>query len=59
MIKIKELEVFVKPFYEKKDIMHNLSHIRRILKIARSLSKKYKVDSEALICGAYFHGNNL
>ncbi len=56
MIKIKELEVFVKPFYEKKDIMHNLAHIRRILKIARNLSKKYKVDNEILICGAYFHG---
>lgn len=56
MIKIKRLELFVKPFYEKKDIMHDLSHIRRILKIAKTLSKKYKVDKEALIYGAYFHG---
>ena len=56
MMKIKELENFVKPFYEKKDMMHDLSHIRRILKIAETLSKKYNADREVLICGAYFHG---
>jgi uncharacterized protein len=56
MIKIEELENFVKPFYNQKDIMHNLSHIRRILKIAKTLSKKYKIDKEVLIYGAYFHG---
>lgn len=53
---IDKLEEFVKPFYEKKDIMHDLSHIKRILKIAKSLSKKYKVDDSILTYGAYFHG---
>jgi uncharacterized protein len=56
MVKIKELETFVEPFYQKRDIMHNLSHIKRILKIAKYLSKNYKVKKHLLIYGAYFHG---
>ena len=56
MIKIKELKAFVKPFYETKDIMHELGHIKRIFKIAKTISKNYKVNRDVLIYSAYFHG---
>jgi uncharacterized protein len=52
------LERFVAPFYEPKDIMHDLSHIRRILKVAMKIAEPYQseIDQEVLIYGAYFHG---
>jgi len=56
MTQIEEIERFVKPFYSKKDFMHDLSHVKRILKAAFFLSRKYRVDNEILIYGAYFHG---
>ena len=56
MTQIEEIERFVKPFYSKKDFMHDLSHIRRMLKAAFFLSKKYRVDDEIIIYGTYFHG---
>lgn len=42
--------------YEVKDVMHNLSHIRRILREAQKLAQTYACDSELLMLGAYFHG---
>jgi HAD superfamily hydrolase (TIGR01549 family) len=55
--KLEEIENFVKPFYKKRDKMHNFSHIKRFLRFARKLSKeKKKADKEIIICGAYFHG---
>lgn len=47
---------FVKPYYSKKDAMHDLSHIRRLLHEARSISKKYQTDGQILTCAGYFHG---
>ena len=54
--KIAELEDFVEQFYAQKDMMHDLSHIRRFLKTARSLSKRYHRDDGILTYAAYFHG---
>lgn len=55
-MKISIIKKFVKPYYDKKDIMHNLFHVERVYKIAKTLSKKYKVDGDLLAFGAYFHG---
>mgnify|MGYP000073558453 CR=1 FL=1 len=51
-----ELKKFVEPFYETKDIMHNFSHIQRILQEAEKLAKNYDIDKELLTYGAYLHG---
>jgi len=51
-----ELKKFVKPYYEAKDMMHNFSHVLRILREAEKLSKNYDVDKELLTYGAYLHG---
>jgi len=56
MIEISELEEFVKPYYREKDMMHNLSHIKRMLKAAKKLAKNYEIDEELIIYGAYLHG---
>jgi uncharacterized protein len=50
------LENFVKPFYAREDMMHELSHIRRLLKTALSVSKKRHLDKGILMYAAYFHG---
>lgn len=48
---------FVKPYYETKDIMHDLSHIKRIWNSVLKLGKDYpEADQEALFYGCYFHG---
>lgn len=52
----KALLEFVGPYYAKKDAMHDLSHIRRLLNEALSISRKYHADKETLACAAYFHG---
>jgi len=43
---------------ESKDIMHNLSHIDRVLKYVKKLLKagNYKSDIDILIYSACFHG---
>jgi len=51
-----KLKKFVKPYYETKDIMHNFSHVLRILQEAKKLCKNYDVDKELLTYGAYLHG---
>lgn len=58
MININNLLYFVKPYYENKDIMHNLSHIDRVLKYVKKLLKvgNYKVEIDILTYSAYFHG---
>jgi uncharacterized protein len=52
------IEAFVEPLYAGKDIMHDLSHVRRVLRAARDLMAHYvgQVDEELILCGAYFHG---
>lgn len=49
---------FVKPYYEDKDIMHNMWHIELVQKmINRILShSNYIVDGECLKLATYFHG---
>ena len=58
MININNLLDFVKPYYESKDIMHNLSHINRVLKYVGKLIKvsNYKYDKDILTYSTYFHG---
>jgi uncharacterized protein len=52
------IEAFVEPLYAGKDVMHDLSHVRRVLQSARDLMGYYaeQVDEELIPCGAYFHG---
>ena len=56
MLKVSDVEEFVQKDYEAKDVMHNLSHIRRILRSAQRLAQNHPADSELLMLGAYFHG---
>lgn len=60
MVNIAELIEFVAPYYQSKDIMHNLSHIERILKYANRLSKhngvNANVNGDAITYATYFHG---
>jgi len=58
MISKEKLVKFAIPYYKNKDIMHDLSHIERVLKYVEKLVKSidYKVDMDILIYGAYFHG---
>ncbi|ACR80485.1 hypothetical protein Kole_1801 [Kosmotoga olearia TBF 19.5.1] len=42
MINITDLLQFVRPYYESKDIMHDLSHVERVLKTANRLGKPMK-----------------
>ena len=58
MVNMDSLLSFVKPYYEDKDIMHDLSHIKRILVYVEKLLKtgNYEVDIDTLKYAAYFHG---
>lgn len=49
---------FAKLFYESKDIIHNLSHIERVLKYVDKLTdiRLDLVDKEIVTYAAYFHG---
>ena len=51
-----ELARFVRPYYAKKDAMHDLSHVRRFLAVAQSLARKHNADKQVLAYAAYFHG---
>lgn len=56
MLKVSDVEEFLRQDYAAKDVMHNLSHIRRILRVAQRLAQDHACDSELLMLGAYFHG---
>ena len=58
MMNINNLLDFVKPYYEDKDIMHNLSHINRVFIYVEKLLKagKYEADIDILKYAVYFHG---
>jgi uncharacterized protein len=56
MLKKSDVEEFVRKDYEEKDVMHNLSHIRRVLRAAQRLARNHACDPELLLIGAYFHG---
>lgn len=54
-IKIKVME-YITPYYKNKDMMHNLSHINRVIIKAKELSKNYDVDFDLIEICVYFHG---
>lgn len=58
MLSEKTLLEFIEPYYEDKDIMHNMWHIELVQKmISRILShSSYKVDEECLKLATCFHG---
>ena len=49
---------FAKPYYEGKDIIHDLSHTSRVLIYVEKLLKagSYDVDVDIIRYAAYFHG---
>lgn len=53
-----DLLEFVAPYYEGKDIMHDLSHINRVFMYVEKLLKigNYKVDIDILKYAVYVHG---
>jgi uncharacterized protein len=58
MVETSIIEAFVAPFYAGKDTMHDLSHVRRILKAVNRLIEPYRgsADEELIACAVYFHG---
>ncbi|MBT3318134.1 MAG: hypothetical protein HN948_04555 [Clostridia bacterium] len=53
----KNLRQFCSPHYESKDIMHNLCHIDRIIRLAKKMCENHAdAEIETVIFGAYFHG---
>jgi uncharacterized protein len=53
----KQLLAFVRSFYAQKDIMHDLSHIERVLAAATMLARSVGLhDREVVTSAAYFHG---
>ena len=54
----KKVIEFVKPYYENKDIMHNMWHMELVKKkIDEVISiSNYKINYEYLILAMYFHG---
>lgn len=58
MISKEKLVEFTSKFYSEKDLMHNLSHVNRILKMIDNLRYfvNEPVNNKYLIYGAYFHG---
>jgi uncharacterized protein len=55
---INELIEFVVPYYQNKDIMHNLSHIETVLKCTDRISKHngITINEDVIRYVAYFHG---
>lgn len=53
-----KLAEFVKPYYRDKDIMHDVSHIERIIKTLEWLIKEIKIDIDYcdVVYATYFHG---
>ncbi|MFE5318035.1 hypothetical protein ACFQ88_04895 [Paenibacillus sp. NPDC056579] len=58
MIHMPSLIEFVTPYYINKDIMHNVSHIERMLQSAKKLLIYYPeiTDMDLITYGCYFHG---
>lgn len=49
---------FISPYYADKDIMHNMWHIKLMLKAVNKVISlgKYEIDRECLVLATYFHG---
>lgn len=52
------LLAYVSPFYDEKDILHDLEHVERMIYGTREIlqAEKLNADFSLLIYGAYFHG---
>ena len=52
------IEEFIRPYYENKDIMHNMWHIELVKKGIDKIIKEgnYDIDYDCLIMAMYFHG---
>jgi uncharacterized protein len=57
MVMVEEIEAFVHLDYASRDIVHNLAHIHRLLRLAKEIARSYEHDSALLELSAYFHGN--
>ena len=55
---IQQTIVFVKPFYEDKDIMHDFTHIERIKHVLLELAvhREIEFNKERAEMALYFHG---
>ena len=53
-----KIEGFIKPYYEDKDIMHNMWHIELVRRSINKILKqtKYNVDKDLIETAMYFHG---
>lgn len=49
---------FIRPYYDGKDIMHNMWHIELVSKMVKKIlsAGHYKVDEECLMLATCFHG---
>lgn len=58
MLNEKALLEFVSPYYEDKDIMHNMWHIELVQRMVNRILSlcNYDIDEEALKLAIYFHG---
>ena len=58
MLNEKALIEFVDPYYQDKDIMHNMWHIELVQKMVNKIlsSGIYDIDEECLTLATYFHG---
>ena len=57
-VTVEKIMEFIKPYYENKDIMHNMWHIELVKKKLDEIISisNYKINYEALILAMYFHG---
>lgn len=53
---IKKVKAFVTPLYDRKDELHGVGHIERLLKAGRVLAQKHTIDQELLEVAAWIHG---
>lgn len=58
LVDIKKLEEFIKPYYENKDIMHNMWHIELVKKSLNKILQQsnYDIDKDLIEIALYFHG---
>lgn len=52
----KKVKEFASHYYKDKDIMHDLSHIDRVIAAAENIEKDYNCDFDIIHHAAYFHG---
>lgn len=50
------IKEFVLPYYQNKDLTHDLSHIERVRKKAQIMKARYHINNNLLDAAIYFHG---